>query len=116
MMSDPKNAYEELMDVLQPDETVEAVVFGDWGWGGYSEPDVKPVSDKYKGRVMSLEEAGPLMRGWRFNGGFGSPDCYATFVWTNKRIFFVTQYDGSTVLDWIPRDPANLKPCMFGGG
>jgi hypothetical protein len=109
-----KNAYEELIKELQPDETVEAIVFGDWGWEGYAEPKDKPVSECKKGIILTLEEAKPIMQSWSFFGGYGSPECYATYVWTNQRIIWVTQYDGSTNLDSAPRHPIGKKPYMPG--
>lgn len=46
-----------------------------------------------------------------FNDGFGLGDCHAVYVWTNERIFFVREYDGSTRLGWLPRNPTDIVPC-----
>lgn len=110
-----KTAYEELKEALQPDEVVEAIVFGEWGWGGYSEPENKPVPEDKRGVVLTLEDARPMMQTWAFYGGHGAPDCYATNIWTNQRILWVTQYDGATGLDSAPRNPKAGKPDMPGG-
>ena len=108
-----ENAYEELIEFLDDDEDVEAIVFGEFGWGGYCDPKVIP-SDK-QGVLLSLDEAKPLMQGWAFTGGYGAPESYATYVWTNKRVIWVTQYDGSTSLDHAPRFPTATVPSMPGG-
>jgi len=105
------SAYEELLKELQEGETVEAIVFGKYGGGGYCEiEDGVPVNKK--GVVLTLEEAEPYMQTWSFYGGFGAPECYATNIWTNKRILWVTQYDGSTNLDSAARNPTAYKPKM----
>jgi hypothetical protein len=109
------NAYEELLKFIEDDEVVEGIVFGDWGWGGYGEPDNPAVPKDKMGMLLTFEQAKPMMMDWCFNGGYGSPDCYATYVWTNKRVIWVTQYDGSTGLDSAPRHPINVMPSMPGG-
>jgi hypothetical protein len=110
-----RNAYEDLRNELDADEAVEAVVFGEWGWGGYSEPDPAPVPGNIQGVVLTLDEAMPYFEGWSFDGGFGAPECYATYIWTNRRVLWVTQYDGATSLESAPRHPVACNPDMPGG-
>jgi len=115
-MTETKNAYNDLMRVLEEGEIVEAIVFGEFGWSGFGEEDINnPIPKDKIGVVMTIEEAKPLMDGWSYFGGYGSPDCYATNVWTNQRIIWVTQYDGSTNLDSAPRNPKDGVPDMPGG-
>lgn len=110
------DAYIDLKAELRINEEVEGVVFGQYGWSGYGEDDcVNPIPKDKIGVLLTLEEARPLMQGWSFNGGFGSPECYATYVWTNQRVIWVTQYDGSTNLDSAPRHPMDCVPEMPGG-
>ena len=120
------NAWNELIEFLEEGETLESLVFGAWGWGcapaegedweeGYGEPGDMPVPADKRGRVLAPDEAKPLMDGWSFYGGYGAPDCYATYAWTNKRVIWVTQYDGATSLDAAPRNPIPCIPDMPGG-
>jgi len=110
------NAYNDLMRELEEGETVEGIVFGEYGWGGFGEEDCdNPIPKDKIGVLLTLEEAKPLMDGWSYDGGYGSPDCYATYVWTNQRVIWVTQYDGSTNLDSAPRNPVTCMPDMPGG-
>ena len=111
------NAYLELMKELRSDEVVEGLVFGEFGWGGYSEEESieNPIPKEKRGVVMTLEEAKPMMEGWSFYGSYGAPECYAVYIWTNMRVGWVTQYDGSTCLDWAPRNPIDVFPYMPGG-
>lgn len=126
MMSE--NAWSDLLRELLPEEEVEAVVFGPWGWDGHGEPGgddeddpegrqggLGPVSRELYGKVLTPDEARPMMEGWSFHGGYGAPDCYAVHVWTTSRVLFVVQYDGSTRLHAVPRNPTPGIPEMPGG-
>ena len=110
-----KNAYTDLLGFLEEGELVEAIVFGPWGWNGYEEPDPVPVPHELFDEPLKLEDAKQYMRGWSFYSGFGSPQSYAVYIWTNRRIIWVTQYDGSTRLDSAPRNPIKIRPYMPGG-
>lgn len=109
------NAWDDLQEYLKENETVEAVVFGAWGFDGYKEPNPPPVAKSKRGVVLSPTEAMPMMDGWSFNGGYGAPECYAVRIWTSTRIIWVTQYDGATSLDSSLRNPQNCDPDMPGG-
>ena len=119
-------AWTELQEELQEGESIEAICFGPWGWGssprdgedwstGYGENNVPHVPFDLRGKPITPEQAEPLMQAWNFNGGYGAPDCYATYIWTSKRVIWVTQYDGATGLDSAPRNPMEIMPDMPGG-
>ena len=108
------NAYKDLKDFLQKDEKVEAIVFGPWGWDGYEESEYSPP-EKRRNKVLTLRQAKPFMQGWSFYGGYGAPSCPAVYIWTNIRVIWVTEYDGSTTLNSAPRNPCECKPEMPGG-
>jgi len=116
MCKKKKDAYQDVLDMLGPNEAIEAVVFGDWGWAGYNEPEPAPVPKDRCGQVLMPDEAKGYMHGWSFDGGFGSPNCYAAYIWTNKRVIFVSEYDGSTRLNSVSRIPMGGLPTMPGGG
>ena len=109
------SASNNLRDYLDVGETVEAIVFGAWGWGGFEEPEPSHVPVEKRGVVLSWAEAEPLLHGWEFDGGYGAPECYAVYIWTNRRVIWVTQYDGATGLDSAPRNPVDIVPGMPGG-
>jgi hypothetical protein len=110
-----KDAYKDLKKNLLKGEVVEAIVFGEFGWGGFHEPAPPPVPEDKQGVILTLEEAKPLMQGWTLHCGFGAPLAYAMNIWTNKRILWLTQYDGSTSLDSVSRVPVAEMPRMPGG-
>lgn len=100
------NAYEELLGYLDVGERIDSIVFGEFGWGShYREPSPYPVPETFQGIVLSLADAKPLMDGWQFDGGFGAAECYPVYVWTDKRVIFVSEYDGNTRLNSVPRHP-----------
>jgi len=98
-------AWDELQEFLVSGERLEGIVFGAWGWGvwedttqepAYGEPDPPPVPFNKRNVLLTPEEAEPFMRSWSFYSGFGAPDTYAIYAWTNFRTIWVTQYDGSS--------------------
>lgn len=110
------NAYKDLLEFIgTKDEKIEGIIFGKWGWGGYNEPKPTFVPLKKRNILLTIDEAKPMMEGWSFYGGYGAPECYAVYVWTDKRVIWVTEYDGSTTLDSAPRNPQNVIPYMPGG-
>jgi len=111
-----KNAYEELIKHLEGDEKIECIIFGPWGWDGFEEPEPYPVPHDLFGKILTPEKAKKYMKGWSFYSGIGAPECYAAWIYTNKRIFWISTYDGATGLDSCPRNPVEGKiPCMSGG-
>jgi len=111
-----KSAYEDLLSKLREGEVVEAVVFGQWGWDGYKEPEPNPIPIDRRNKVLSFGEAKQYMKEWSFESKGGAPECYAVYVWTNFRVFWVTEYDGDTTLNSMPRNPIDCEPYMPGGG
>ena len=111
-----KTAYSEIMERLEEGEIIEAIIFGNWGWDGFDEPSPPPVPEKMRRKVLTLDEAKPLLKKFKFGGGFGAPETYAVRIFTNKRVFWVTQYDGATGLDSTIRNPIDgYEPDMPGG-
>ena len=119
------NAMLDIKNRLEWDEEVEYIIFGEWGWGGnfgegglaFGEPSPPPVPFEKRNVLMTPEQAEPFMKGWSFLGEFGAPKCYAVYIWTNKRVGWVSQYDGATLLDFAPRHPTDGEiPEMSGGG
>lgn len=110
------SALAELIQYIEKDEVVESVIFGDWGWSGFSEPEPNPVPLDKRKKVLSFDEAKKYLKKFEFNGGYGHPSTYAVRIFTNKRIIWVTQYDGSTGLDSTIRNPEDgYDPSMPGG-
>lgn len=123
------SAYKDLIDAAGGAEHIEGIVFGAWGWGSlplwkdeetgeteyeWGEPTPAIPEDK-RARLLTWAEAEPYLHNWSCFGGYGSPDCYAITMWTDTEVMFIVQYDGSTSLQKIPRNPTSYVPHMPGG-
>lgn len=95
-------------------EPIEAVVIGKMGWGDYGSEDVPRYAEQPRGKVLMWEEARPFLD-YNFNAGYGAPSCNAIYAWTASRVIFVRQYDGSTGIESVPRNPVDCAPSMPGG-
>jgi hypothetical protein len=90
-----KTAYQELLDFLEEDEKIEKIVFGiQVGYEDNSEEN-PPF-----GKLMSLRAARKYMQHWDF-----SDNPFSLYAWTNRRVIFVTEYDGYGSLAAVPKNP-----------
>ena len=102
------NAFDDIE--LLEDETIEAVVFGNFGTpgdGGASYEIDPPIPKDVRKKVLTYEAAYPYGDGWKFKGGFGTSETYNVHIWTNQRVLFVHEYDGATCLESVPRHPTD---------
>jgi hypothetical protein len=96
-------------------DPVEAVVLGEMGGGHYGSEVVSGHQEPPIGRVMSFDKAAPFLS-YEFYDGFGSVGCHAIYAWTRTKVIFVSQYDGATTIQSVPRNPKDCLPEMAGGG
>lgn len=107
------NAFDDIE--LLEGETIEAVVFGNFGDSYSVEPEDggargevdPPIPKEFRKKILSFEEAYPHGEGWKFYSGFGTSETYNAHIWTNLRVLFVHEYDGSTYLESVPRSPTD---------
>lgn len=109
-----ENAYEDILEVLEEGEVIEAIVFEDpkdiYSMESYSIPK------ENIGVPISLEQARPYLKGWTVYGSYGCEEVIPFYVWTNFRVLFIGSYDGSTWLTGVPRNPISCNPYTIGGG
>lgn len=99
------------------DEPIIGIVIGQMGWGGYEEgykAEGKPPWSSVAERVIAWRDAEPLLN-YEYDAGYGAPECQAITAWTDSLVIFVTQYDGSTRVHSLPRNPMPHSPIMPGG-
>jgi hypothetical protein len=94
-------------------EPIIGIVIGDMGLGDGYKKEGKPKWSHVENKLISWEIAAPLLD-YEYDSGYGTPDCQAIVAWTQNWILFVTQYDGSTEVCSIPRNPIDCKPDMPG--
>ena len=104
------NAMDDIKEKLQGNESIEAIVFGKWGWNGHYKPD--GIQDPPIGKILSESEAKPYCENWSFGGDYGAPECFAVYIWTTQRVGWVSEYDGATCLRWVARNPVSCTPRM----
>lgn len=105
-------------------EEIQAVVIGRMGWAhgsgnedmanDYGCEDIPNYVNCPVNKVLSLEEARPWLE-YSFDAGYGSPGCQSITAWTPNKVIFISQYDGSTSVESVPRNPVDHEPKMPGG-
>lgn len=95
------------------DEAIKAVVIGEMGWGDYGSESIPNYGAMPKGVILSWEEAKKWLN-YEFYSGFGAPKCQAVYAWTEEKVIAISQYDGSTNVYSIPRNPTACMPEMAG--
>ena len=86
---------------------IEGVVIGKLALGSQTSKQDRNV-------VLSWEKAKPSIN-YDFDSSFGSVGCNPITAWTDHRVIFVSQYDGSTRIEFVPRHPIDHIPTMPGG-
>jgi len=94
-----------LAAAVREGEEIESVVIGDPMWG-FRKEDTVPKEKKYK--LMTPEEAKQYLN-YRYYPGFGGPECHDIWAWSQKRVYFVHEYDGSTGIRAMYRNPTDMS-------
>ncbi len=89
-------------------EKIEAIVIGKIGWAVDEDEDRRGISKELRNRVLAWEVARPLLD-YEYDGGFGGSDCHAIYAWTATHVLSVHEYDGSTRVIAVPRNPVDIK-------
>lgn len=108
-----ENFKEDILEAAEGEKII-GVVIGTLGWGDYKSDAIPQYQDQPRNQLISWEKAAPLLD-YAYDSGYGAPECNAVYVWTEASVIFVSQYDGSTCLHKIPRNPCDCKPEMPGG-
>jgi len=87
------------------DEEVEAIVIGENPW---TDEKIAIPEDKI-GILLTWAEAEPMLD-YEFDRGFGSAGCHPVTVWTKSKIICISEYDGSTGIFTVPRNPTEYRP------
>jgi len=95
-------------------EDIEAVVIGGTGWSDYNEECIPDYKDQPRFEVLTWDKARKWLD-YEFDSGYGSPKCNAIYVWSKNLVMFISQYDGSTTVHTVPRNPIKCHPVMPGG-
>lgn len=97
--------FAEAIEAAAGGEPILAAVVKEWP--DYYSP--KAVAVETPNQAVPWEMARPWLD-YTWNDGFGSADCHAVYVWTASKLLAVGEYDGSTRVVSLPRDPTNIEP------
>lgn len=108
------NFRDKLLDKIGT-ETVEAIVVGDWGqsyettnWEDNDWLD-HPIPNEIRGVPCQWSDVHQLLN-YEWDDGFGGMSCHALWIWTPTRIIFISEYDGATNIESLPRNPQPGHP------
>jgi hypothetical protein len=100
------SAYADLIAGFDSGEVLETIVFSPWS-SFQHEPD-HPIPPELFGVVLTEAQAKPLMQTWRVERGHGTALVYPFYAYTNKRVWFIREWDGSTTIHSIPLHPYSM--------
>lgn len=99
----------QLAKVLQDDEHVRSVVFGD-----PLNVDDSVVPKEIRKKSLSPKQAEDYLQGWSLVDDTPNAKTCPTMIWTDKRILWnKIAKNGSTKLVSIPRSPAAIDPADY---
>ena len=64
------------------------------------------AGDKLVGKRLTWEKAAEVLN-YEYDTGFGAQDCHSVLVYTRHNIYYVHEYDGSTNIKYMPRNPTH---------
>ncbi len=63
----------------------------------------------YANKMIDWQTARPILD-YHYDDGYGGQGCHSIYAWTEHWIVVVREYDGSTTLARIPRNPIDCVP------
>ena len=108
------NFADDIMEAAAS-EAIEAVVIGNFGCGNDYDQNATPqqIAGDKRGVLLSWDEARRLLS-YPYDSDYGVADCHAIYAWTANRVIYVLEYDGSTQVKSVPRNPVAAYPSMSG--
>jgi hypothetical protein len=64
----------------------------------------KELSKHLDKQVISWEEAAPFLD-YPYDTGYGAQDCHDIVAWTENKVIYIHEYDGSTSVCYLDRNP-----------
>lgn len=89
-------------------EPIESVVIATYG-GYYNDDGNKAIPKEFIGKPVCFGDVREYFD-YEYDDGFGGTECHAIYLYTQNFIVFVSEYDGATSVDCIPRNPIECTP------
>lgn len=107
------NFAADILGVAAGEPIIGVTIGSDSGWSRRRIDERRKVPARF-GVLLSWGEAQPMLD-YEYDTGYGGVDCDPVYAWTPTRVLFVSQYDGATRVEAIPREPVGLEAEMPGG-
>lgn len=107
----PNNFLEDILEALriceEAEEGIQAVLlveprYDAYDLEEYGKVEVFPKEDFYHCHPWSYCRD---KFNYEYDAGYGSRDCHDIVIYTTDTIYFIHEYDGSTNIYWLPRNP-----------
>ena len=97
-LADIKEALQgEIPEAVKIYTTIQSYSFMD------EDPRDIPIKP-FLNQNLSWEQAQPLLD-YKYDPGYGGVDCHFIYIWTKDSVFYIDEYDGSTSVCSVPRNP-----------
>lgn len=105
-MSEYSNFWNDILEAAEG-EAIEGIkIISLIDYWKYGEPDKRDVGVKeVLNKLLTPEQAKPLLN-YSYYTGYGSMDCHDIEFWTATRVFYIHEYDGSTKIQSVERNPS----------
>lgn len=114
----PNNFLEDILEALrireETEEDIQAVYLGK---PRYDEHDLE-----YEGKTEVFPAEDFLnCHPWsycrdkfdyEYDAGYGTVDCHNIMIYTTDTIYYIIEYDGSTEISWISRNPTPVRKSL----
>lgn len=71
----------------------------------YNPTDPRDIPKEMEGRPLTWQAVWPFLN-YIYDSGYGSQDCHDIRVYTKDYIYYIHEYDGSTRVQSIERNPS----------
>ena len=95
--------FKEDIEIAVGEDAILAVVILDPNISTYTK-DSRNLNPALCNIPLSWEQAAPLLD-YSYESGFGSMDCHDILVYTQSDVYYIHEYDGSTDIHSVPRNP-----------
>jgi len=100
------NFKQDILEAVE-DEVIEAVVITGIIYEYFSGRADCRNTDSLKAvikKAITWEQAAPLLD-YSYDSGYGGMDCHDVLVYTAENVYYIHEYDGSTSVHCVPRNP-----------
>lgn len=112
-MSTHNTFAQDIESVLSEGEEIESIVILDSLSCSWDKKDPRDTPELLVsiGKILLWKDMRHLLD-YPYNDGFGSMDCHDIVAWTPTKVIYIHEYDGSTSINYIPRNPIDYLMWM----